>query len=72
MTRRLETVTAIVGELMQTDLERQQRASAPTLRDLLVAIEQPSAKPSADEASSGPADNNSGMDILSCCRRSYQ
>ena len=35
MTSRLEKMTATAGKTMSDDWERQQRASAPTLRDLL-------------------------------------
>ena len=60
MTSRLETMT--VGKLAPVDVERQQRASAPTLRDLRALPEQASTNTSADTASGGSADCGSKME----------
>jgi hypothetical protein len=50
MTSRLETTTVTVGKLAPVDWERQQRASAPTLRDLVAATETALANASASQS----------------------
>ena len=56
MTSRLEQTTTTSGDPTPAELERQQRASAPTLRDLAAAFNNRSHAPAAAKPS-GPRHN---------------
>jgi len=53
MTGRLEQMTEMVGEHTQAELERRQRASAPTLRDLPATLQ--TASPREKKTDAGKA-----------------